>query len=502
VTAKKKKEGKLTEVEEAKEKSELSSNENGEEERVGGSDFSSGEEEEEYSKRPASRPQPRPESNTRMNVVLTVLIILILLLGATLVYFVWKQYQTEEDKPLLKNFFLSEVEEMEFTSPIEEGAVMGAHWFGRVQREDGKYVYIFDPDNNTEVKKYGYSLARHSASIYGLVWAYEYTGDERYLAAAELAAEYTFEDMKSEGDLKYIKSGSYSSLFDNALALIGVCYLYNATGSDKYKEVVEGLANVCIKSQDEEGRFDYKYDYGKFEESHMASGEALLGLALAYRVTGEEKYRTGFQLGFDYHSQYYMYRDCRNMSTAVYSWMASAFSQGYFITGEDKYKEAAYALSDWIIEREFGRFFFDGWGEYNYEKMMRYPECIGSFKSFPSMNTCTYTEGMGDVLWIAKLAGDDDKVTKYKEVLLNASTFILELQYSMEEAKEFGSPNLTAGGYRHDLFDTVNKDMGWQSRWIRIDYTQHAMGGLFRMLWNIDRDEINQYYEAYPFKDL
>jgi len=433
--------------------------------------------------------------------LIVVLIVVILLLAGTLVYMVYQIFYEEEDKPLLKVFSVDEVPDMEFGSPIEEAAVMGAHWFGRVQREDGKFVYIFDPDNDTEVKKYGYSLARHSASMYGLVWAYEYTGDERYLEAAKLAGEYTEQDIKKDGDLRYVNGGTYSSLFDNALALIGYAYLYNATGSKAYYKLTTGLADVCIKCMNDEGRFDYKYGSGGFVESHMASGEALLGLALTYRFTQEEKYLKAFELGFDYHSQYYIYNDCRNMTTAVYSWMASAFSQGYIITQEAKYKEAAYAISDWIIRTEFGRFFYNVYGEYDYGKMMQYPKNIGSFKYFPSMNTCTYTEGMGDVLWVARIAGDVDRIEKYKETLLNASTFILELQYSMEEAQEFGSPNLTAGGYRHDLFDTVNKDMGWQSKWIRIDYTQHAMGGLFRMLRNIEEEEINEYYKNYPFKE-
>jgi hypothetical protein len=65
--------------------------------------------------------------------------------------------------------------------------------------------------------------------------------------------------------------------------------------------------------------------------------------------------------------------------------------------------------------------------------------------------------------------------------------------YDEDEAFGFEQPQLVLGGYRHDLFDEVNADMGWQSRWIRIDYTQHAIGALFRMLNNIDSTEISQY---------
>lgn len=439
-------------------------------------------------------------SKRTLNIVIGVLVVILLLLIGTTAYLAYKFFEEPKKEPLRREFKLEEVDSMTFTSDIEEGAILGAHWFGRAQRTDGSYVYIFDPDNDTEIEDHGYSLARHSASIYGLVWAYDQTGDERYLQAAELAADYTETYMKSDGDLRYIKKGSYSSLFDNALALIGYNYLYRATSSGDHLEKLTGLADVCVISMNDMGQFDYKYDYGDFEESHMASGEALLGLALSYQSTGDQKYLDSYTTAFNYHANYYTYKNCRNMSTAVYSWMSSAFSEGYRITGEARFKEAAYKLSDWIITNEFGRFFKNQFGQYDYEEMKMYPECIGSFKSYPSMNTCTYTEGMGDVLGIAIMAGDTDRIEKYKAVLLNASTFVLELMYDVEDSNEFDSPNLTVGGYRHDLFDTSGKD--WQSRWIRIDYTQHAIGGLFRMLWHIPADEINEFYTQYPHFDL
>ena len=144
-------------------------------------------------------------------------------------------------------------------------------------------------------------------------------------------------------------------------------------GNSSNHGYVKGLANLCVKSQNDKGQFDYKWDYGKFEESHMASGEAILGLGLAYKVTGDQKYLDAFELAFDYHGPYYTWDDGANMSTAVYSWMSSAFSLGYELTGKEKYKQAAYELSDWMIDHEFGKFFKVG-GRYDTEKMKQWPE--------------------------------------------------------------------------------------------------------------------------------
>ncbi|MBN1539896.1 MAG: hypothetical protein JW939_07110, partial [Candidatus Thermoplasmatota archaeon] len=124
------------------------------------------------------------------------------------------------------------------------------------------------------------------------------------------------------------------------------------------------------------------------------------------------------------------------------------------------------------------------------EVMREHPELIGSFRTFPSMNSCTYSEGLGDVLHAAIMANDTRRIESYRSILLNASMFILNLMYDLDDALNLSQPHLTIGGFRHDLDDRVNTEMQWQSRWIRIDYTQHAIGALFRMLENIPPDAI------------
>lgn len=420
-----------------------------------------------------------------------MLIVLVTIL-ISVVYPFW-----ERKAPLKEEFFLSEIDDMNFTNPIERGAVLGSHWFGRVQRTDGSYVYIFDPENDTEIDRYPYSLARHSASIYTLVWAYQHTGDERYLEAAEHAEGYVEPLIKEQGDLHYVLNGGSSRLFDNALALIGYCYLYNATGDDDHLDHLNGLATLCLESLDDNGRFDYTYEWyliSSFEENMMASGEGLLGLALAYKFTGDERYLEGFERSAKYHMEYLTYNGCHNMSTAYYSWMASSFAEGYHLTGKQVYADACFKLSEWLIRNHYGRYF--GYhGNFDEELLLEHPELWGSFRSYPSMNSCTYSEGLGDVLGVATAINDTDRVGIYTNVLLNASRFILNLMYDEDEAYGCRSPHLVMGGYRHDLFDKVNEKMGWQSGWIRIDYTQHAVGALYRMIENIPEETIIRYYQ-------
>lgn len=428
----------------------------------------------------------------RVSLVVCVVIILILVtFMITLVYPFW-----ERKAPLKVNFAMSEVEEMEFSHPVERGAVLGAHWFGRVQRVDGSFVYTYDPDNATEITKYPYSIARHCGSIYTLVWAYQHTGDERYLDSAEHAAEYISDMIREDGDRRYILNGGRSKLFDNALALIGFCYLYNATGKEEHLGNLKGFANLCLDLLDDKGRFDYIYDPllpDEFSENLMASGEGLLGLALAYEFTGFEKYLEGFELSAEYHMEILTSENLKNMSTAYYSWMSSAFSKGYMLTGDRSYLDASYAISEWLVTRYFGAY-FRVQGVPASQAMAEEPELLGSFRTFPSMNSCTYSEGLADVLHAAIEANDTYYINRYKDILLNASRFILNLMYDEDEAYNLTQPHLTLGGYRHDLFDRVNEDMQWQSRWIRIDYTQHAIGALFRIMRDIPAEEIQDYY--------
>jgi hypothetical protein len=331
--------------------------------------------------------------------------------------------------------------------------------------------------------------------VYTLVWAYDTTGDRRYLDAAEHALGYIQGDIRIDGDIRYIMNGGRSRLFDNALALIGYCYLYNATREDDHLEQLRGFANLCLDLMDEEGRFDYILDPllpDSFDEELMASGEALLGLALSAKFTGEQKYLDGFIKSADHHMEYLSANGLARMSTAYFSWMSSSFSEGYILTGNERYLNFSYDMADWMIRNHFGSYFKIG-GKYSAEMMENEPQLVGSFRTYPSMNSCTYSEGMGDVLHAAIIAGDEDRIDRYTSVLLNASNFIGNLMFDEEEAYELANPQLVLGGYRHDLFDRVNRDSGWQSRWIRIDYTQHAIGALFRMLRYIPPDIISDH---------
>jgi hypothetical protein len=423
-------------------------------------------------------------------VSLISFLLVVVTLLITIAYPFW-----ESKAPLKEEFSLTEIEDMEFSNSIERSAVLGAHWFGRAQRTDGSFVYIYDPDNATEVTDYSYSIARHCGSVYTLVWAFETTGDERYLEAAEDALSYIQGDIRTDGEIRYIMNGGRSRLFDNALALIGYCYLYNATHDDDHLEQLRGFANLCLYLMDDEGRFDYILDPllpDKFEEEVMASGEALLGLALSYKFTGERKYLDGFIKSADHHMEYLSANKLARMSTAYFSWMSSSFSEGYILTGDERYLNFSYDMADWMIRNHFGSYFKVG-GVHNAEMMADESHLVGSFRTYPSMNSCTYSEGLGDVLHAAILAGDDERIERYTAVLLNASNFIRNLMYDEEESYDLANPHLVLGGYRHDLFDRVNRDSGWQSRWIRIDYTQHAIGALFRMLRYIPHEIISDH---------
>lgn len=437
------------------------------------------------------------ESERVYRVVLVVFAVLLLVMLTFLVSMTYPFW--ERKAPLKGEMKLSELEEMDFSNPVERGALMGAHWFGRVQRTDGSFIYIFDPDNGTEVTRYRYSIARHCGSIYPLVWAYQYTHDERYLAVAEHAAEFLEDLMRKDGDRVYILNNGRSSLFDNALALIAFSYLYNATGDPEHLEDLRGLANLCMDLMDDRGRFDYIFDPllpDDFSENLMASGEALLGLGLAAGFTGDAEYLEGFQRSLGYHVERLTSDGLGDMSTEYYSWMSSAFSKGYELTKNRSYLEASYSLTDWLISHYFGTFFTTQ-GRPAHLVMEEHPELIGSFRSFPSMNSCTYSEGLGDVMHAAMLANDTARSERYRDVLLNSSRFILNLMYDTDEAMNLSQPYLTVGGYRHDLFDRVNTDMEWQSRWIRIDYTQHAIGALFRIIRYLPSTIIAEYHGSF-----
>jgi hypothetical protein len=99
----------------------------------------------------------------------------------------------------------------------------------------------------------------------------------------------------------------------------------------------------------------------------------------------------------------------------------------------------------------------------------------------PTINTGVYLEGIGDALRIAESEEDAERIKNYKACLKSGIEWVLSLQFRKE--KQLGRPIRGYGGF-HRGFDVD------EAYFIRIDYTQHAISALLRVLREFSKEEI------------
>ncbi len=350
-------------------------------------------------------------------------------------------------------------------SLIEECARYGADNIDFSQSCDGKYKYIYDAEKD----KYDdseYNIVRHAGTTYAILDLYEELEEEKYLTTGEAGLDYlcqlTYKINKNKWAIEYdgdMKVGTVS------LAILGMVRYWEATDDDKYNLYVKKYCNFILSQQRDDGAF--AGIYGSDEESSYYSGEALFALALAYDMLEKEKYLEATEDALDFYwSEDYDYYD-----SAFIPWASSGCAKWYEMTGEDDFLDFCFEMTDRQILRQHIIDDEDELGNHLY-----------GYMNAETVNTACYLEGIGDALRVAKSVNDTERVEKYFDCLKAGIEWVLSLQF--RKKSQLTCPNRAFGGFHRGF--TVD-----DSYIIRIDYTQHAISALLRVLREFDEDELD-----------
>jgi hypothetical protein len=99
----------------------------------------------------------------------------------------------------------------------------------------------------------------------------------------------------------------------------------------------------------------------------------------------------------------------------------------------------------------------------------------------PTVNTGVYLEGIGDAFRIAKSVYDSQRIANYYKSLKAGVEWLLSLQFRKES--QLTCPNRGYGGF-HEGFTVEDSYI------VRIDYNQHAISALLRILREFSDAEI------------
>jgi hypothetical protein len=123
-----------------------------------------------------------------------------------------------------------------------------------------------------------------------------------------------------------------------------------------------------------------------------------------------------------------------------------------------QYNDPQTTREDWI----------GGFGSYQYGRMLR---------TMPGITTASYLESLVDAYRVAALLEDRERMATYRQAAGLAMRFLTANQYSLRRMAHF-QPNFAQklNGAFH---------AGPEDGMVRIDFTQHAISGMFHYLTHV-----------------
>ena len=349
-------------------------------------------------------------------------------------------------------------------SKIEECARYAGDNLEFSQGCNGKYRYIYDAENDVYDDS-DYNIVRHAGTTYAILDLYKELEEEKYLsvglAGLDYLLEFTYRINLNEWAINYntkMKVGTVS------LAILGMVRYWQATGNERYNIYVEKFANFIVSQQRNDGAFAGVY--GKKEENLYYSGEAFYALAMAYDMLEKKEYLKTIEDALEF----YWSRDYDYDESAFIPWASSGCAKWYRMTDNKEFLDFCFEMSDIQIERQNLIDDVDDLGNSLYGYILG-----------PTVNTGVYLEGIGDALRLAKSVKDTVRINNYHNCLKVGIEWLLSLQFRRKS--QLGRPQRAFGGF-HRGFDVDDAYL------IRIDYTQHAISALLRVLREFEDDEI------------
>ena len=339
---------------------------------------------------------------------------------------------------------------------------LGADWIVAMQESHGRFQYWYDPVSDEFSSKGDDNFLRQAGTSFSLALVYEMTGEPRYLEAARESVQYLLAFAQPlDADKAYFLFRKKAKLGGISLPMLTMLKIRQLTGTTEFDELLRKLANMILFLQKKYNtgqykstyvyRGDYEYEKNSGWESKIYPGEALYALANMYQAFGDARYKQSMDWALEFY-----YRE-KWKSHAFLPWTISAFVSLYEQTGEQKYADYVFFLSDQLLTQQN----LDG-----------DDEAYGSFHGVPSANTGSYMEGLGDAIHLARLIGDERRLRLYPERAKMGYRWLLMLQYTESDTVGLKRPDMALGGLRKTLTGSQ----------LRIDNTQHTISGFAKGL--------------------
>jgi len=315
--------------------------------------------------------------------------------------------------------------------------------------DNGQFAYIYYP--STGEYSDDYNIIRHILATYTLIELYKYYDDQKYLDAAKKGIDFFMQYINETDEVAYITYDGETKLGAVGSAILTLLNYEEATDTETYDDLITKFASFIISMQKEDGGYKNYYPEEKTDAlaTVLYTGECNLALVRLYQKTGSTEYLETIEKSYGWMENYFSQKH----SPGLVSWNSIALAELYYITGEEKYTDLAYEMTDWLIDNT----------QYTSENAPD-PGYIGAFiiNDIENGLTCTvaaYGEGFVPMLELSRKMNDNEHETKYEETLQSSINFLLNMQI-----KEVDDQNALGG-----FIASFDNDK------IRLDFTSHSI---------------------------
>jgi len=343
-------------------------------------------------------------------------------------------------------------------------AVGGGNYLTNAVREDGRFVYSYQPATDKESD--AYNILRHTGTVYAMADLYQLTGDPRLLAALDRALDYLRRQIQKcqiNGIFEncIVEQGE-TKLGGNGLAVLAFSQYMQATGTRDLLDETRSLARWIVATQSASGQFMiHKVHLASGETTDFVSdyypGEAIYGLARLYQLDKNDQWLSAASKGARWLAADRIQGKAQNEIEHDH-WLLLGLDELQHINPDPAYMDAAIRIADAIIVSQ------------NLEP--EFADWFGGFYKPPrSTPNATRAEGLLAAYRVTRDYGTKAQSERILRAARNSIAFQLGTQFQPESAMYFSDPQRILGGFHQSLTDFE----------IRNDYVQHNISSILAL---------------------